>query len=257
MTRGRMMFGILWLLLIGSSLVAQRPGDPVEYRAERWPEKWQVVVYVRPVPGGKQAVIREAPSEFFPQGFERAYDLSEFRPTSRPGSPAPASRPAVVPPPPGAVAPAMAGPRPASAPVSNHLTACGPRPNPAADRLDCVRQVQGASPHWGACEAGDPAACHRFVRDVARALATGDPRWGLITKPRGQQSCTTTECGRHVSGGFGEDMVAYLPTGNTPQQWLGTDIVGGAGAAGARPQWSNPEGFATNRPDNLWSPMPR
>jgi len=252
-----MVVGMLLTLVLANAALAQRPGDPVEYRAVRWPEKWLVGVYVRPVPGGKQAVIREAPSQFYPEGFERAYDLSEFRPASRPGTPAPAARPAVAAPAPVAAFPAPPRPGPVATPATPGLGACGPKPNPADDRLDCVRQVQRTSAHWGACEGGDPAACHRFVRDVARTLATGDPRWGLITKPRGQQACTTTECGRHVSGGFGEDMVAYLPTGNTTQQWLGSDIVGGAGAPGARPQWSNPNGYAANRPDNLWAPVPR
>lgn len=145
-------------------------------------------------------------------------------------------------------------PSPSKAPAG--LAACGSRPDPVAHRFECVQQVAQRSANWKPCEAGDEVACHRFVRDVVRALAAGDSRWGLITKPRGQQSCTTTECGPHV-GGFGGDVVAYLPEGHTPQQWLGTDIVGGAGAPGARQQWSTYDGYTSNRPDNLWVKLPK
>jgi hypothetical protein len=136
------------------------------------------------------------------------------------------------------------------------MKVCGPRADPVPNRLDCVHEVAQRSAHWAACEGGNEVACHLFVREVVRALAAGDPRWGLITKPRGQQSCDETGCGRHV-GGFGGDVVAYLPEGSTPQQWLGTDIIGGAGAPGARQQWMSYDGTTNNRPDNLWVKLPR
>ena len=254
----RCILGLLLLLAAATSVLAQRPGDPIEYKASSYPvDKWEVGVYVRSASEGRQAIIREKPSQFYPEGFQRAIDVGDIRPATRPGAAAPA-RPAPVAVPAHRPAPVyVPAPLPAAVPVPDGLTACGPRPNPSADRLECVQQVQRTSPQWGACEAGDGAACHRFVRDVARALAAGDARWGLITKPRGQQACTEQACGRDVSGGFGEDMVAYLPDGNTHQQWLGTDIVFAAGAAGARPQWSNPNGYGANRADNLWSPVPR
>lgn len=246
-------------LVAASIALAQNAGDKVEYKAQSWPEKWEVGTFVRVLPGGTQVLIRQAPSQFFPEGFERAYALADVRPLRN------ATAPPVVPQPPRAdarpqpayVPPYVPAPAPAAAPVPISASACGPRPNPERDRLECVQQVQRGSPNWGSCQAGNGAACHRFVREVARALAAGDPRWGLITKPRGQQACTEQSCGRDVSGGYGEDMVAYLPPGNAPSQWLGSDIVGGAGAPGARIQWSNPDGYATNRADNLWSAVPR
>lgn len=58
---------------------AQNPGDKVEYKAQNWPEKWETGTFVKALPGGTQALIREKPTEFFPQGFERAYALKEIR----------------------------------------------------------------------------------------------------------------------------------------------------------------------------------
>ncbi len=82
-------------------------GDKVEYKAQNYPEKWLVGTFVRELPGGKQVLIREVPTEFFPEGFERAYALNEVR-APRAGSPpppatspkAPAATPAMPPMPP-------------------------------------------------------------------------------------------------------------------------------------------------------------
>jgi hypothetical protein len=60
-------------------VVAQNSGDTVEYKAERFPEKWEVGTVVRPLPGGTQVLIREKPTQFFPEGFERAYSLADIR----------------------------------------------------------------------------------------------------------------------------------------------------------------------------------
>jgi hypothetical protein len=253
------------VVLVGCLLVplaawAQNPGDQIEYKAESYPETWEVGTFVRFTPSRQQAIIREKPSEFYPEGFQRAYDLPNIRPTSRPTAPAqPAPAPLVYRPAAPVIPPAplpLPAPPPVPAPVFIDAAACGPRPDPTHDRQACVSEVAQQSANWAPCAAGDDVACHRFVRDVVRALAAGDPRWGLISKPRGQASCNETACGGHV-GGFGEDVVAYLPDGSTPQQWLGADIVGGAGAAGARPQWMSYGGAATNRPDNLWVKLPQ
>lgn len=141
------------------------------------------------------------------------------------------------------------------------IAACGARPNPIVDRLECVRQVAAISPNWFACTSkGNAVSCHLFTREVARALAAGDPRvgygWGLISKPRGQQSCSETACGPNV-GGYGEDVVAWLPKDEDPRRWLGGDIVGGAGEPGARFQWPTVFTPENNRPDNLWAPVPK
>ncbi len=153
--------------------------------------------------------------------------------------------------------PPVAGPSAAPAPPVDTPDQCGARENPTADRLGCLAQVAVKSKDWPECQKGDEVACHRYVRDVARALAAGDPRWGMISKPRGQWSCSETACGADV-GGLGEDIVAYLPIGAARGQWLGADIVGGAGEPGARFQWPRGDfSAADNRPDNLWVTVPR
>lgn len=103
--------------------------------------------------------------------------------------------------------------------------ACGPSANPNDNRRECAVQVAASSANWAACSArGDNPACHRYVREVARALAFGNPRWGLISKPRGQQSCSATACGPDV-GGYGQDVAAYRPDGAATSEWIGFDLV--------------------------------
>jgi hypothetical protein len=131
--------------------------------------------------------------------------------------------------------------------------ACAPAAAPTVDRLACARQVAVRSSEWPRCATGSGVACHRYTREVARALAAGDPRWGLITKQPGQQQCSMTSCGPGDGTGYGEDVVAYLPAGSSPDRWVGHDIVGGAGAPGARVQWAGP---LERRPGNLWAPVP-
>ena len=132
--------------------------------------------------------------------------------------------------------------------------ACGPSANPNDNRRDCAVQVAANSTNWSACSTrGDNPACHRYVREVARALAAGNPRWGLISKPRGQQSCSATACGPEVAG-YGQDVAAYRPEGAANSDWIGFDIVAGAGAPGATVIWNGP---LARRADNLWAPLPR
>lgn len=169
-------------------------------------------------------------------------------PLTGPPVDAPAPAPPVVPAEPAPPAPAPVLPPPVE------LIACGPRDPPAAGRRPCLQQVAERSANWKACEKGDGAACHRYVREVAAALAAGDPRWGLITKSRGEMQCTLDRCGRDVVGGYGEDVVAYLPAGAPRDQWHGVDIVGGAGAPGARLEWSDQP--LPRREGNLWAPVP-
>lgn len=132
--------------------------------------------------------------------------------------------------------------------------ACGPSANPNDNRRECALQIAAGSANWTACSTrGDNPACHRFVREVARALAAGNPRWGLISKPRGQQSCSATACGADV-GGYGQDVAAYRPDGAATSEWIGFDIVAGAGAPGATVIWNGP---LPRRTDNLWVAVPR
>jgi hypothetical protein len=137
--------------------------------------------------------------------------------------------------------------------------ACGARANPTDNRLECARSIAARSPHWKACsEQGDHVACHRYAREVATALANGEPRqgwgWGLISKPRGQRQCSLTECGPVVEGpGYAEDAIAYLPEGEDRKHWIGFDLVVGAGAPGAGLNWNGP---LPRREDNLWVALP-
>jgi hypothetical protein len=136
---------------------------------------------------------------------------------------------------------------------------CGARPNPTDNRLECARSIAARSVHWRACaHLGDDVACHRYAREVATALASADPHqgwgWGLISKPRGQRQCSLTECGAEVRGpGYAEDAIAYLPQGVDRKDWIGFDVVGGAGAPGASLNWNGP---LPRRADNLWVPVP-
>lgn len=59
------------------------PGAKVEYKAQNWPEKWEIGTFVKELPGGTQVLIREKPNEFHKEGFERAYALAEVRPVTR------------------------------------------------------------------------------------------------------------------------------------------------------------------------------
>ncbi len=72
-----------------------QPGQQIEYKAQNWPEKWEVGTYVRDLPGGTQVLISEKPSQFFPEGFQRAYTLNEVREAAPPeAAQAPVARPA-------------------------------------------------------------------------------------------------------------------------------------------------------------------
>lgn len=63
-----------------------KPGQKVEYKAQRYPEKWEIGTVEYMAPGGKQVIIREKPTEFFPQGSTRAYSLDEVRPLAQEGN---------------------------------------------------------------------------------------------------------------------------------------------------------------------------
>jgi hypothetical protein len=85
-------FGLLALAAaIGSGAAfaqSYQPGQQVEYKAQSWPEKWEKGVIVKELPGGTQVLVRQAPTQFFPDGFERAYALADVRPATR-AAPAP------------------------------------------------------------------------------------------------------------------------------------------------------------------------
>jgi hypothetical protein len=129
---------------------------------------------------------------------------------------------------------------------------CGPVPNPPGNRAQCASDVAAVSPEWGRCQGGSGLGCHRYTRHLAAALATGDPRWGLITKNANEQQCTWDACGRSVRGGYGEDVVAFRH-GPNDSNWEGWDVVSGAGAPGASAGWSR---LPSRRAGNNWAPVP-
>jgi hypothetical protein len=81
-----------------------KPGEVIEYKVGTAdPPKWERGVIVKPLEGGKQYIIRQKPSEFFPEGSERAYSPSSLRRPAK-DSPKPPANPK-----PGATPPPIAG----------------------------------------------------------------------------------------------------------------------------------------------------
>ncbi len=65
-----------------------KPGSAIEYLdTSVYPPKWEKGVYVRATPGGSQPVIRQKPSEFFPEGSETATSWDKIRPVGPPPKP--------------------------------------------------------------------------------------------------------------------------------------------------------------------------
>ena len=130
---------------------------------------------------------------------------------------------------------------------------CGLQPNQPTDRSACARDVAGQSTEWAACRTGNHVACFRFNRQVAQALAANDPRWGMISKNPGDTQCTLERCGQLGGEGYGEDVIAYLPTHDDTNRWIGFDIISGTGGPTPGIQW-NP--ITQIRAGNRWVPVP-
>ena len=139
--------------------------------------------------------------------------------------------------------PTISGPLPFPVPAE-----CGPFG--PGDRSACVAAMTAISPWWPDCRGGSGAGCHRFTRSIAAALAVYDGNWGLISKNPGEQQCTWDFCWPGDGSGYGEDIVAYHTGGGN---WIGWDVVTGAGAPGAGAQWSEVGG---RRGGNDWRPVP-
>ena len=131
--------------------------------------------------------------------------------------------------------------------------ACGPQPNQPGDRIACARAVAALSPEWGACMRASKVGCFKFSRHVALALASGDPRWGMISKNPGDTQCTMETCGALRGEGYGEDVVAYLPLHDDTNRWIGFDVVLGAGGNSPGVNWGQ---LSAIRPGNRWVPVP-
>jgi hypothetical protein len=131
-------------------------------------------------------------------------------------------------------------------------------------REACAQTIAATSIEWRACQTGNHVACHRFTREVASALAMGDPNWGLLGKSPGVQQCTMDRCGALGGEGFGEDIVAYCrnpatcrnrfgPDGRNDYQSI--DIIEGAGGPSPKLSWGAVES-RNNRGNNFWAPIP-
>jgi hypothetical protein len=234
------------------------PAGPVEYRVEvSTTQTFAQVVAVGQVPrsGGENTTMSLA----LPPGSQLFWRARGSNGTvTSAWSAVPAFRtPAPTPP------PAPPGPGPSPPPTGPPPAHCGPAPL-GTDRTPCVQAVAGVSSEWPRCQAGDGVACHRFVREVARALAAGDSNWGVLGKGPGQWQCTASTCGGLGGEGYGEDIVAYCTNGATCRDrnrndgrndWQGFDIIVAAGIPGASLSWQvRPQ--AWNRGNNFWSPVP-
>lgn len=145
--------------------------------------------------------------------------------------------------------PALAGPPTPAGPLPFAVPAeCGPFGT--GDRSACVIAMTTVSPWWPDCQAGSGVNCHRFTRSVAAALALHDHNWGIISKNPDEQQCNWDWCGPGDGSGYGEDVVAYHTGGGN---WIGWDVIAGAGAPGARAHWSQVGG---RRGGNDWRPVP-
>lgn len=70
---------------VASAQQTFRPGEQIEYKASSFPEKWERGIFVSLTPDGKQAIIRQKPSKFYPEGFQSAYPLLDIRPVRAQG----------------------------------------------------------------------------------------------------------------------------------------------------------------------------
>lgn len=148
-------FVLLAMLTLGSAAAMvqpYKPGEIVEYKASNFPEQWERGQIIREIPGGTQYLVREKPSQFFPEGFERAYATDAIR---KPQAIAPAQPPAAARPAPTSPVPAAPIPKPApTAARSAPAPAPGvtlPPPKGLLDKEHVIayaRQVIGPDP-WG------------------------------------------------------------------------------------------------------------
>jgi|CXWL01.1.fsa_nt_gi hypothetical protein len=73
------------VLSLTCSVTAQadkyKPGEKIEYKdTSVYPPKWEQGVYVKATSDESQPIIRQKPSQFFPEGFERATSWENIRP---------------------------------------------------------------------------------------------------------------------------------------------------------------------------------
>lgn len=87
---------LLLFFLAGPTLAQPyKPGEVIEYKVGgAVPERWERGVIIKELEGGKQYLIHEKPSQFFPEGPEKAYAPTDLRPAQKPtATPKPATTP--------------------------------------------------------------------------------------------------------------------------------------------------------------------
>lgn len=123
------------------------PGQKIEYKSSNYPEVWEEATFVRPTPDGSQPIIRQKPSQYQPDGFQRAASWVDIRPLAAakpvppPVAPVPPAAPPVAPGPAEDNAPAvdngLAGGLMTKAEVLAFLASLGPDPfqNPRREQV--------------------------------------------------------------------------------------------------------------------------
>ncbi|HLG15919.1 MAG TPA: hypothetical protein VJH03_15645 [Blastocatellia bacterium] len=83
----RVLFGLAACLYFSITAAAilnaqasYQPGQKIEYKAQRYPEKWEVGTVVGMTPDGRQVIIRQKPNQYYPEGFQTAFSLEDVRP---------------------------------------------------------------------------------------------------------------------------------------------------------------------------------
>lgn len=71
--------GMLCALPAGVWAQAFQSGDAIEYKVRSSPPLWERGVYVRALPNGKQVLVRQKPTTYFPAGSEMAFDTADVR----------------------------------------------------------------------------------------------------------------------------------------------------------------------------------
>lgn len=161
-----------------------RPGQPIEYKAANWPERWARGVFVREIPGGTQVLIREEPTQFFPEGSQRAYARADVRPVAG-----------------ASAAPAQA--RGATAQPVRPRAAPAPEPRPAP----------GGAPIAGTGRGG-PMSQQEVLAFLRERLGSGDPfanprREAVLQALRGEILRRGVDFHNHAIGDFANQIGRY------------------------------------------------
>ena len=159
------------------------PGQKIEYRSSGYPEVWEEVTFVGTSPDGSQPYIKQKPTQYQPDGFQRAVSWGELRPLAAaqpaepPAAPAPPPAPVIEPEPGEQEAPAagndFAGGLMTKADVLAVLAPLGPDPfqNPRREQVksDLAEMIKARGLDF---RSSDPDK--NFWDKVAKVGATSD-----------------------------------------------------------------------------------